>query len=178
MFKPLIQFTIVLGVFMSLTACSNTFSWDEEVKLLDGRVITVQQKRRFDDSRMPREAWLSFRLPEFGDKEILWHEGLATMVLNVYKQKLYVVGFTTTVVEFRLYGQPQPPYIGFRYDNDKWVRIPFNEIPEAIYNANMWSENMSLYKLKFVSIEDKNSKVLEADGYPKELVRIDPHNKF
>jgi hypothetical protein len=82
--KQFCQLVIVLGILMNLTACSNTFSWDEEVKLLDGRIITVQQKRRFDDSRMPREAWLSFKLQEFGNKEILWHEALATMVLNVH----------------------------------------------------------------------------------------------
>ena len=163
---------------MNLTACSNTFSWDEEVKLLDGRIITVQQKRRFDDSRMPREAWLSFKLPEFGDKEILWHEALESMVLNIYEQKLYIVGFTTTDIAFGHFNNPKLLYVGFRYDNAQWVRIPFNEIPEAIYEANLWSENMVNYKLKFVSIEDKNSKLIDDGGYPHELKRIDPNVTF
>lgn len=41
MFRTLLQLIIAVGICMNLTACSNTFSWDEEVKLLDGRVITV-----------------------------------------------------------------------------------------------------------------------------------------
>jgi hypothetical protein len=153
--KQFCQLVIVLGILMKLTACSNTSSWDEEVKLLDGRIITVQQKRRFDDSRMPREAWLSFKLQEFGNKEILWHEALATMVLNVHQGKLYVVGIPHGILEYRQYGSPEPYYIGFRYDNGQFVRIPFNEIPEAIYDANMWFENMVNFKIKHLSINEK-----------------------
>ena len=178
MLKTIVQLVIVLGICMNLTACSNTFSWDEEVKLLDGRVIVVQQKRRFDESRMPREAWLSFKLPKFGDKEILWHEALDTMVLNVYQQKLYIVGFTTTDVEFGHFNNPKLHYIGFRYDNKQFVQIPFNEIPEAIFDANLWFENMINHKLKFVSISDKNTLLMADGGYPRELKRIDPSKNF
>ncbi len=178
MLKTFFQLIIVLGICMNITACSNTISWDEEVKLSDGRVITVQQKRRFDDSRMPREAWLSFRLPEFNDQEILWHEPLDAMVLNVYRQKLYIVGFTTTDIELGHFHNPKLHYIGFRYDNKQFVRIPFNEIPEAIFDANLWFENMINYKLKFVSVVDKNSMLTSNAGYPRELKRIDPGKNY
>ena len=174
MFRTLVQLIIAVGICMNLTACSNTFSWDEEVKLLDGRIITVQQKRRFDDSRMPREAWLSFKLPEFGDKEILWHEALHTMVLNVYQGKLYIVGIPVTEVEYKQYGRPEPFYIGFRYDNGLWKRIPFKEIPEAIYDANMWFENMVNYKIKHLSIDEKDIRLLWDKGYMIHQRRIDP----
>ncbi len=66
----------------------NTITWEEEVKLLDGRVITVTQKRRIDRENVEREAWLMFRLPEFGDKEIVWHENLEPQILNIFGGKL------------------------------------------------------------------------------------------
>lgn len=82
----------VLAVAALVGGCGdNTITWTEEVKLLDGRVITVMQKRRIEGN-IEREAWLTIKLPEFGDKEIVWHENLDTMVLNVYQNKLYVVG--------------------------------------------------------------------------------------
>lgn len=147
---------MVLACVPMLGGCGdNTISWTEEVKLLDGRVITVVQKRRIDSRRMPREAWLTFKLPEFGDKEIVWHENLETQILNVYQGKLYVVGGFSSIVEFCQYDKPFPAYVGFRYDNDQWVRISFGDIPEAIYDSNMYFDNMALYRLKHVSLAYK-----------------------
>ena len=99
------------------------------MRLLDGRVFTATQRQRIDRDRVAREAWLTFKLPEFVDKEILWHENLGTQVLNIYQGKLYVVGTFPTIVEFRLYGKPNPSYVGFRYDSGQWVHIPFTLNP-------------------------------------------------
>lgn len=166
---------LVLAAVPLVGGCSdnNIITWTEDVKLLDGRVITVTQKRRIDMKRMPREAWLTFKLAEFGNKEIEWHENLLTHVLNVYQSKLYIVGLTTTDVEFRQYGNPQPPYVGFRYDNGQWVRIPFSEIPDAIYNTNMYFDNMALYRLKHVSMEYK-AEMLKDETYMPPLKKLDP----
>lgn len=164
---------LVLAAVPMLGGCGdNTLTWTEEVKLLDGRVITVTQKRRIE-GRMPREAWLMFKLPEFGDKEIVWHENLGTQVLNLYQGKLYVVGRMPSIVEFRQYGKPFPAYVGFRYDNNQWVRITFSEIPEAIYDSNMYFDNMALYRLKHVSLEHKAG-MMHEDSYMAPIKRLDP----
>ncbi|MFY9259922.1 MAG: hypothetical protein WAO71_05360 [Gallionella sp.] len=150
----------------------NTITWTEEVKLLDGRVITVTQKRRIE-GQMPREAWLTFKLPEFGDKEIVWHENLGTQVLNVYQGKLYVISDFPSIVEFRQYGSPFPAYVAFRYDNGQWLRILFNEIPKAIYDSNMYFDNMALYRLKHVSLEHKAG-MMKKDTYMPPTKHLDP----
>jgi hypothetical protein len=168
-----ITFGLMLAAVPLVGGCSdNTITWTEEVKLLDGRVITVTQKRRIDTKQMPREAWLTFKLPEFGDREIVWHESLHTLVMNLYQGKLYVVGNYPSQLEACLYGNPRPSYIGFRYDNSQWVRIPFNEIPEAIYDANMYFENMALYRLSHVSLVDKE-RMFKDEGYTPDQRRID-----
>lgn len=123
---------------------SNMNSWQEEVKLLDGRVITITQKRRYENvydgqssGNLAREFWVTFKLQEYGGQEIVWHQNLFPQILNVYQGKLYVVGVPWTELEFRQYGNPKPSYIGYRFDAGQWLRIPFNEIPEAIYDTNL-----------------------------------------
>lgn len=170
---------VIVGISMDafgFLGFGNTLTWQEEVKLLDGRVITVTQKRRIDSDRIEREAWLIFKLPEFSNKEIVWHESLDVLVLNVYQGKIYIVGIPGTEREFRQYGSPMPSYIGYRYDSGQWIRIPFNEIPTNIYQTNMYFENMAITKLKRVYLADKEE-LMKNDKYPNELKKIDPYSK-
>lgn len=147
---------LVLAAVPMLGGCGdNTITWTEEVKLLDGRVITVTQKRRYDEGKMPREFWLTFSLPEFGDQEITWHSDILAQVLNVHQGKIYVVGTTDTEQSIRQYGNPNPPYLGYHYETGQWKRIPFTEIPVVIYDTNLLIANAPPNDAKFVSFEIK-----------------------
>lgn len=167
---------LVLASVPLVGGCSGNsiITWEEEVKLLDGRVITVTQKRRYDTDKMPREAWLTFRLPEFSNQEIVWHENLEIQVLNVYQGKLYLVGYTYGIHEFRQYDRPPSLHISFRYDTGQWVRIPLSEIPVAIYDTNMYPGNMGLDRRKQVSVADK-FEVFKDDRWMPSQRRIDPN---
>jgi len=150
---------LTLGVLLAsmpmLGGCGdNIITWQEEVKLLDGRIITITQKRRYD-ANLPREFWLTFKLPEFGNEEITWHENLLAQVLNVYQGKLYVVGTADTEQSFRQYGNPNPSYLGYRYEAGHWQRIQFTEIPEAIYDTNLLIANEPPNGAKLVSFAIK-----------------------
>ena len=169
---------MILGVMLAgvpmMGGCSdNTITWTEEVKLQDGRIIIVNQKRRIEQGKMPRESWLTFTLPGFGDKAIVWHESLETQVLNVYKGKLYVVGIPFTEESFRQYGKPYPEYVPYRYEGKNWIRIPFSEVPVEIYDTNMYFENITLHKPKYVSLADK-AKMLMDDRYIPAQKRMTP----
>lgn len=184
--KKLIRLILMLGGLTVLTSCADTITWQEEVKLNDGRVIVVTQKRRCESAYtgqnfakcISREAWLTIKLPEFGDKDIVWNEKLKPMTLNLHAGKLYVIGRFPTGREFYLYNKPQPPYIGFRWDGFAWQRIAFVEIPEAIYDGNMVID-LPPEGTSLLTIEKKNSRELNGDlGYPKYVKRIDPTNKY
>jgi hypothetical protein len=160
----------------------NTITWQEEVKLNDGRVIIVTQKRRCEGAYtgqnyakcISRETWLTIKLPEFGNKEIVWNEKLEPMVVNLYQQKLYVIGVFPTGYEFDLYGKPRPPYIGFQWDGNNWHRLSFNEIPEAIYDGNMVID-LPPEGTTLLTVEKKNSREMNGNrGHPKSSRRIDP----
>lgn len=147
-FLGLVHGLLLIFLGSSMSGCANTNTWKEEVKLSDGRVIVVTQKRRYESvytgsntGNLPRDSWLTFKLPEFGNQEIVWHENLLPQVLNVYQGRLYVVGVPFTEKEFRQYGKPYPEYVSYRYEVGKWQRIPFNEIPEAIYDTNLLIAN-------------------------------------
>ncbi len=146
---------LVCAALPMLGGCSNTLTWQEEVKLLDGRVITVTQKRRIDIENNARESWLTLKLPEFGNQEITWHENLFPIVLNVYQGKLYVVGFVFSDREYRQYGEPYPAYVPYRYEAGQWQRIPFNEIPVEIYEVNMFLDDLPETYPKYSSLTDK-----------------------
>ncbi len=170
----------VLASVPMLGGCADTASWKEEVKLLDGRVITITQKRRYESvytgsnsGNLPRDFWLTFKLPEFGDKEITWHENLMPQVLNVYQGKLYVVGIPFTEQEFRQYGNPNPSYLGYRYEAGQWQRIPFTEIPVAIYDTNMWIDIEPENNSKYISLTDKATEMKD-DSIVQYFKRIDP----
>ncbi|MDD5385501.1 MAG: hypothetical protein PHG89_11585 [Gallionella sp.] len=158
-----LTFGMALASVPMLGGCGdNTLTWQEEIKLSDGRVITITQKRRYESvytgsnyGNLPREYWLIFKLPEFGNKEITWHENLLPQVLNVYQGKFYVVGTPFTEVEFRQYGKPFPEYVPYRYEAGQWQRIPFNEIPEAIYETNLWIDTEPENNSKYISLTDK-----------------------
>lgn len=148
-------------------------TWQEEVKLLDGRVIIITQKRRYDNGKMPREFWLSFKLPEFSNQEIAWHENLSPRVLNVYQGKLYVVGAPWTTREFEQYGKPKPSYLGYRYEAGRWQLVPFNEIPVAIYDTNLLIEGEPPRDMKFATFAMKAEEMAE-EKIGNSVKRIDP----
>jgi len=175
LFRRLTLLGLTLACVPLVGGCGdNTRIWQEEVKLSDGRVITITQKRRIDANQIPREFWLTFKLPEFGDKEITWHENLEAHVLNVYQGKLYVVGIPFTEREFRQHGKPMPFYIGYRYEAGQWQRIPFNVIPETIYDTNLLIANAPPDGVKLVTSAMKVEEMKD-ETIGQVSKRIDPH---
>lgn len=172
---------IVLASVPLIGGCGdNTLTWTEEVKLLDGRVITVAQKRRYervytgqDTGNLPREVWLTFKLPEFVDQDVVWHENMEPRILNLHEGRLYIVGIPLSERVFRQYGSPKPSYIGFRYSAGQWLHIPFNEIPVAIYDTNMLIATEPDKGKTRVSLADKAEEMKDPE-YRNSQKRIDP----
>ena len=97
--------------------------------------------------------------------------------LNVVNGKLYIVGTTETTVEFRLYNFPRPPYVGYVYDDKVWRRIPFNEIPEAMYDMNLLEGAPDPNHSGPVSLDYKNKKFADPRIF-RPAKRIDPSWKY
>ena len=181
-FKTLL--IILLGASMTACAKTDTKSWQEEVKLLDGRVILVSIKFRFEGEYngsnygdVLRESWVTIKLPETGNQETIWNEKLQPRNLNIVNGKLYIVGLPQTMREFDLFNQPRPPYIGYVFENKTWRRIPFNEIPEAMYDMNISSGSVHTNPSGPVTLADKTIE----SGDPridKTYKRINPSYRY
>jgi hypothetical protein len=145
--------------------------WKEEVRLNDGRKIVVEQKK-LADRGMAREAWFTLNLPEFSSQPIVWHGYLKPMVLNVDGGRLYLVGiYNTTVADLKKRYTPEPhPYVGFVWEGAKWVQIPFERIPNSIYNANLLIEDFPPRGTRLLTLEEKNS----PNAYTLHQKQLDP----
>jgi hypothetical protein len=158
MLKKIVQLIAIACCFMSFGACSffGFVTWREEVKLNDGRIIVVEQKKHADHG-IGRETWLTINLPEFSPQPIVWHENLSPLVINIDGGKLYVVGLPSTPVEFKQYGSPRPAYVGFVWETGTWHRIPFEKIPSLIYTTNMLLEDFPPKGTILLTVKKKNS---------------------
>lgn len=160
MLKKIILLVLCTGLALFIVKfISGRVFWDEEVKLNDGRVIVVSRSMRCPGRMYPacfaREEWLTINLPEFSPAPILWHEHLELMILNVDKGQLYLVAKPPYEREYNLYGQPEPFYIGYLWTENHWVRIPFAQIPVAIYDTNLLINNNLGEDSSFISLEKK-----------------------
>jgi len=174
MIKKYAALFIFSGCLLNIAACSPFVMWKEEVKLNDGRVVVVEQKKLVDHG-IAREAWLTLNLPEFSDQPIVWHEFVSPIVLNIDGGHLYIVGDPPTPVEIRKYDCPKHAYVGFVWENKTWKRIPFERIPVDIYDANMLIANFPQNGTSFMTLDKKNSKEENGDARIHGLLKIDPN---
>ena len=186
--------TIVLMIanvifFASCSSGHTILEWREEVRLEDGRVVVIDQKRNCEpgytghggqqDDCLSRESWVTLNMPEFGASPILWHEHLAPLVVNVHAGKLYIVGRPPTDREKQLYGNPRPSYIGFVWENGEWTRISFDRIPTEIYETNVLVGSVPSDDT-YISVSRKytdESGMLEDPMTVPFLKRIDPASR-
>lgn len=126
-------------------------SWKEEVLLHDGRRVIVERSqsrggRHEIGQEVPIAAHrISFGLPGKGET-VTWETagGLDTnesililLALDVIKGVPYIATHPAGSVAYRKWGSPNPPYVFFKYDGQMWQRIPLDEFPEEIKEANV-----------------------------------------
>lgn len=171
----------IFFLFMIFYANANAdanVSWQEEVKLSDDRVIVVGQKKQCEGALpffrvttcVVRETWMTFRLPEFSENSILWHENLDPIILNVADGDLYVIALGHDPNTFLQYGV-KTYYIGFKWNEGKWNLIDFKTIPEKIYDSNLLLQAVPNPYKKYIKLQDKES---ATQGVMREIRRVDP----
>lgn len=110
-------------------------SWDEEIKLFDGRMIMVHRAHKFNTEHALIETSLTFDLPEMGGKQT-WREFLYPAIVDVYQGKVYVVGDVRgSLRQFGAYRDPRFLYVAFVYEGGGWTRIPFIEVPQQVRSS-------------------------------------------
>lgn len=173
----------------TLAACGDAkVQWLEDVQLLDGRLIQVKQSRRCqgDPDSIPRggvcitrDVKLTFRLSDFSAEEIIWHERLMPLVLNVFKSRLYLISRPRTQLEFNDYGNPNPIYVAYEYLAGTWRRIPFTEVPVELYDTNMIIQDVPKIKAKIITVAYKLSQTENGNGLlSNDFRRLNPQRSW
>jgi hypothetical protein len=146
--------------------------WREEVQLSDGRVVEITQQRQYEKvyvgdgsgkSTIVRDAWIRFRLPETDFKEAVWHEQLIGMRFDVVDGKPFIVAYPHVGAQFIKYGKPKPAYLAFIYDNNKWQRVPFSDIPEDQYDFNLVAKQILPNGMTHLNLVEKKNKLFNGN---------------
>lgn len=162
---------LMMGVSMSVHAGLFGFggtSWKEEVLLHDGLKIIVQRSQTYKGRHelgQPTpigEHTITFNLPN-SNKIITWtseydedlgRTNFKLLAVHVLNGTPYIVASPNLSLSYRKWGQPNPPYVIFKYGDKTWQRIPLKELPLEFENINLvisLSDAKKLSSLGFVS---------------------------
>ncbi len=90
-------------------------SWDEEVRLSDGRIITIHQEREVYDYYGTNQSWVTIDLPELGGMQG-WHSYLMPQRVDVVDGKVYVFGIPRGARQLEYYRFPKNYMVALDWD--------------------------------------------------------------
>jgi hypothetical protein len=146
--RQILRYALILMVPIGLNAhaANNEYvSWQEEVQLHDGGKLMVWISQRGGIARGKRiklaEQVISFKAPGI-EKPITWRskygaykENLKLLAVDMVGKDVYIV--TTIFGMDSLWGHPNPPYVFYKFDGEKLQRIPLEDFPQEITEANI-----------------------------------------
>jgi hypothetical protein len=162
---------LMLGVSMNADAglFGYTMSWKEEVVLHDGKILVVKRFYNLGEypaieshNRSPLDQTLTLTLPD-SNKVISWKteyrddlpqpNSLGPLLLDVVDGVPYVATSPAGCISYNKWGRPNPPYILFKYVNNEWKRIPLEEFPAQLVQANLMSRPDSRILKSYYTVE-------------------------
>ncbi len=129
-------------------------SWQEEVRLSDGRVIAIKQKRDYIESYGTQQSWITFSLPEMGG-ERTWHSYLMPMVVDVSAGSVYLIGRPRGPRQYDMYQAPKYFIVAFQWNGKDFKRVPVMSVPEQVRQRENVYPCLPPNNLRRVSIQDK-----------------------
>lgn len=145
-------------------------SWYEEVRLSDGRVITIHQKREYYDNYGTAQSWVTIDLPELGGKQV-WHSYLMPQRVDVVGEKVYVFGIPRGDRQLEYYRFPKYYMVAFLWKDTGFERIPFLEVPENIRREENVYPCVPKPMVAKVGIPEKSSSWCQPRGDKGQLTR-------
>jgi len=153
--KRIAKLGLVLMTGASMSACSDTVSWKEEVQLHDGSKIIVTRSQSYGgrhevvQSAPISEHTISFTLPNTNKplsfkseySEDVGRANFNLLALHILNGTPYLVVEPNLCLAYNKWGRPNPPYLFFKYDGKEWQRIPLSEFPAEFKTINLIVNN-------------------------------------
>lgn len=147
MMKRIAKLGLLLMLGSTISACSSTMRWKEEVKLHDGQIITSERSYNLggyayldSSERTPLDETVTFNLPN--SKNIVWKNDFRDSVpepnsLNHFRFDIvngvpYLATYPAGCIAYNKWGRPNPPQVLFKYEGDQWKRITLAELPPEL----------------------------------------------
>ena len=154
--KAIAAIAAIAALAIGMSACaalpgSGGNSWKEEVQLRDGGMIIAQRavelggRREIEQLPPIRSQTLTFTMPGTG-QTVVWEDpysievcaaSFLPMLLEIDRSVAYLVVYPMGCLSYNKWGRPNPPYVVFKYQRNKWDRIPLEELPAAITKPNL-----------------------------------------
>lgn len=146
-------------------------SWQEEVQLSDGRVVTITQKRKYFEGYGTDQSWVTFSLPETNGEQT-WHSYLMPMKLDTFNGKVYVFGRPRGVKQFAHYGYPKHLIVAFLWNGLEFQRVPFDALPEQVKKEENILTCIDFQKERHISLASKKARWCPPTGDSAQLTKI------
>jgi hypothetical protein len=145
--KRIAKLGLLLMMGVSMSGCSSTMSWKEEVKLHDGQVIVAERFFNLggypgleSHNRMALDETVTFNLPN--SKRIVWKTDFRHTVpepnsLNPFRFDIvngvpYLATYPAGCIAYNKWGRPNPPQVLLKYEGEQWQRITLAELPPEL----------------------------------------------
>lgn len=165
---------LILTLGVSMSACSATMSWKEEVLLHDGSKVIAERSYNLGgyptiDSRERKslDETVTFTLPG-SNKKVTWKtdfrdsvpeaNSLNLLVLDIVNGIPYIAAYPAGHIAYIKWGNPNPPYVFFKYDDKTWQRISLEEFPTELNKTNVIVGRPPAKLLKFFYTVDEVEK--------------------
>ena len=146
---------LILTAILTVSACSGKkrVDWKEEVLLIDGSTIVIERAQDYRRVGEPGagtgwlfdSASLKARLPP-RNEVITWDGTLQPLVFDTDKDaQPYLLATVETRRGRQDYGVAENTrYVAFKYQDQKWIRIPLNAFPENL-RPNLLASTWELF---------------------------------
>ena len=133
----------MIAVVALLSGCGDRLKWTEDVRLPDGRTVTLTRVQEFNgphylfEEPTPSYHRFEFRNPDTGEK-VRWEDDrdLATVALSINGG----VPELLTTPQFGgpfPYRCPDPPVVAFQFVKGTWTRVPIQDVAAKVVKPNM-----------------------------------------
>ena len=152
---------ISIAIFgISMSACSKTVTWKEEVLLHDGTRMMVSRSQTHSGAGeigqgQPITAVSITFTPKNADRPITWkleesviqtgQVDLNLLSLDIVQGTPYIATSPIGCLVYGRLGKPNPPYLFFKYVGQQWQQIPLQEFPAEITKPNV---RISIYDIE------------------------------
>lgn len=144
---------LLLMMGVSMSACSSTMGWKEEVLLHDGSKIVVERSFHLGGypeiasrERQALDETVIFTNPKT-NQSVTWktdfrndvpdQNGLNLLVLDIVNGIPYIATYPAGCIAYNKWKRPNPPYVFFKYEGSDWQRIPLEAFPAELNQTNV-----------------------------------------